>query len=487
MKIAIVGSGIAGMATAIRLQVAGHQVTVFEQNAYPGGKLTAFEQDGFRFDAGPSLFTLPKLVDELFLLAGKKPKHYFNYIRKQITCKYFWDDRTRITAWANHEKFIAEVVEKTGVPDHAIRAHLDHSALIFDTTYGIFIERSLHVLKNYFHKDIWRAFKRLGKLALNKTLNEVNEEQLRSPRLVQLFNRYATYNGSDPYQTPGVMLIIPHLEHHIGTYYPIGGMHQITKSLFNLAQELGVIFQFESPVEEIVVKNKKAVGVLVAGLEQPFDAVVSNMDIVPTYRHLLKGQKAPEKVLSQPRSSSALIFYWGIQKSFSELDLHNIFFSNDYKAEFEAIFSEKIPYHDPTVYINITSKETPADAPEGCENWFVMINVPGDTGQDWDALIASAREAIIKKISHNLKTDIRPLIATESILEPRTIALKTSSYQGSLYGASSNNRMAAFFRHSNFSKRIKNLYFSGGSVHPGGGIPLCLNSAKIVSELIGKA
>jgi phytoene desaturase len=487
MKIAIVGSGIAGLASAIRLRVGGHEVTVFEQNDYPGGKLSAFEQDGYRFDAGPSLFTLPNLVDELFVLAGKNPQDHFQYIRKNITCQYFWEDKTRLTAWADRNKFVAEAVEKTGVSEQAVKEHLDHSALLYETTNGIFIERSLHLWKNYFHKDVWKAFKNLGKLALNKTLNDVNQERLKNARLVQLFNRYATYNGSDPYKTPGVMLIIPHLEHHIGTFYPVGGMHQITMSLYNLALDLGVVFHFNSPVSEIRVEQNKVTGVVVRDEEWSFDAVVSNMDVVPTYRHLLKGQKSPEKILNQPRSSSALIFYWGIQKSFPELDLHNIFFSSNYPAEFEAIFDKKIPYADPTVYINITSKETPKDAPEGCENWFVMINVPGDNGQDWDKFIAQAREAIIEKVSRNLKIDIRPLIATESILDPRKIQIKTSSYQGSLYGASSNNRMAAFFRHSNFSKHIKNLYFTGGSVHPGGGIPLCLNSAKIVSNLIGKA
>lgn len=207
------------------------------------------------------------------------------------------------------------------------------------------------------------------------------------------------------------------------------------------------------------------------------------MDVVPTYRKLLADQPAPERTLAQERSSSALIFYWGIRQQFCELDLHNILFSQDYAHEFRQIFDQHQVPEDPTVYINITSKLEPMDAPQGCENWFVMINVPGDTGQDWDMLIPKARKTILARISSALNTDIEPLIEVEDLLEPRTIASRTGSHQGSLYGASSNATMAAFLRHPNFSRKLDNLYFCGGSVHPGGGIPLCLLSAKIVDQL----
>ena len=208
------------------------------------------------------------------------------------------------------------------------------------------------------------------------------------------------------------------------------------------------------------------------------------MDVVPTYRYLLKDQPAPEKTLAQERSSSAMIFYWGINGSFPELDLHNIVFSDDYKEEFDAIFNRKELQADPTIYINITSKEDASDAPENHENWFVMINVPGNTGQDWDSIIPKAKELIIGKLSRVLKRDIEPLIQESHVLDPRGIEANTRSFQGSLYGAASNDRNAAFLRHPNFSKAIKGLYFCGGSVHPGGGIPLCMMSGKITSEII---
>ena len=246
----------------------------------------------------------------------------------------------------------------------------------------------------------------------------------------------------------------------------------------------GVVFHFNEKVNEIVVEKRKVLGVKTEKMFYAADQVCSNMDVYPTYQYLLPQVVAPTKTLEQERSSSAVIFYLGISRTFKELDLHNIFFSKDYKEEFKAIFEEQTVSDDPTVYINITSKDIAADAPTGCENWFVMINTPADKGQDWDAITHSIRERFIKKINLILGVNLEDYIVEEDFLTPPLIQQKTQSHQGALYGSSSNDRMAAFLRHPNFSQQIKNLYFCGGSVHPGGGIPLCLLSAKIVSDQI---
>jgi phytoene dehydrogenase-like protein len=187
--------------------------------------------------------------------------------------------------------------------------------------------------------------------------------------------------------------------------------------------------------------------------------------------------------MRQEPSSSAMIFYWGMKKEFPQLDVHNIFFSNDYKKEFNTLFNEATVDDDPTVYIHISSKIVKEDAPENCESWFVMVNVPSNQGQNWTELRARIRKQIIEKLNRLLDDDIESLIEEEDFLDPVRIEQRTSSFKGALYGASSNDRMAAFFRHPNFSK-TKGLFFAGGSVHPGGGIPLCLLSAKITSDLI---
>ncbi|MCP9198576.1 phytoene desaturase family protein [Gramella sp. GC03-9] len=482
-KAIVVGSGIAGLAAALRLRKKAYEVTVFESNAYPGGKLHAFEKDDFRFDVGPSLFTMPQYVDELFELFDKDPRDYFKYKEKETICNYFWEDGTHFSVKKNSEQFIKDAAETFDVHKDEIKKYIANAKEKYELTAGIFLEKSLHKPETYFSLGTFKSMLQAYKLDLNTNLNQFNQSSFRDPKLVQLFNRYATYNGSSPYKTPGIMSMIPHLEMHYGTFYPEGGMHSITKSLYELAQEVGVEFRFNEQVTSIEHDGKKAIGINSSKGFQQADIVYSNMDVFPTYHKLLKDLKKPEKTLKQERSSSALIFYWGVNAKFPQLDLHNILFSNEYREEFKMIFEDKSLSDDPTVYINITSKEDPKDAPEGAENWFVMINAPGNYGQNWNKLVSSARENILKKINRVLDVKMQDLIISESIMDPVKIENDTSSYRGALYGAASNSKFAAFIRHPNFTNQLKNLYFCGGSVHPGGGIPLCLLSAKISTEL----
>ena len=483
-KAIIIGSGIGGIATALRLRSMNYDVTVFENNNYPGGKLASFDLGPYRFDAGPSLLTMPHFIDELFDLFNENPRDYFNYKKKDISCRYFWDDGTKLNAYSEKSKFINEINKVLGVKESTISTYLLNAKRKYDLTKSMFLEQSLHKLKTYLSKDLLIGLFNVFSFQINKTLNQVNELELKEPHLVQLFNRFATYNGSSPYKTPGMMTLVQHLEQEYGTYVSDKGMNNITKSLYDLALRQGIDFKFNSFVSQILVSGKRAIGVSVGEESYSSDIVVSNMDIVPTYRNLLKNHYQPEKTLSQERSSSALIFYWGINKEFKNLDLHNIFFSNDYKKEFQSIFEKKSIFSDPTVYINITSKDVKGDAPDNCENWFVMINSPNDSGQDWDNMIDEVKSNILKKINRLLNIDLEDYIEYEKVYTPKTIESNTQSYMGSLYGSSSNNLMSAFLRHPNFSNKILNLYFCGGSVHPGGGIPLCLLSAKIVSQLI---
>lgn len=482
-KAIVVGSGIAGLASAIRLACKGFQVEVLEANAYPGGKLTVFEQDGYRFDAGPSLFTMPHLVEELFALAGKNPKDYFRYQTSDTACHYFFEDGTLLRFYADHQRLLEEVRTQLQIDTQPLEAHLKRSELIYRATHKAFMERSLHRFSSYLSADILRCVAHIPWLNLFTTMHAANEKRLNHPKLVQLFDRYATYNGSNPYAAPGILNIIPHLENGFGTHFPVGGMHTITQSLVRLATELGIQFRFNTRVNEITVENKRVTGVKSGDLSLKADVVLCNSDIKPAYNILLKNTPAPKKTMQQEPSSSAMIFYWGIRKSFLELHLHNIFFSEDYQAEFNAIFQQQTVGNDPTVYIHVSSKMEPGDAPEGCENWFVMVNVPHNSGQNWEELRSRIRSQVLTKLSRQLQTEIEPLIATEDYLDPVRIESRTGSFAGALYGASSNDRMAAFFRHPNFSK-INGLYFAGGSVHPGGGIPLCLLSAKIACEMV---
>ncbi len=483
-KAAIIGAGVGGIATAIRLAKKGYDVSVFESNSYPGGKLSQLKSDKFRFDAGPSLFTMPELVDELFLLSGKNPTDFFSYQRLDETCRYFFDDGTVLNGFSDPTNFAKEASSKTSVKSKDVLKHLKQSKFIYDSTAFLFLRKSLHKCKSYLSLKVLWAFIKLPFLHIFSSMNAVNTKALKDDKMVQLFNRFATYNGSDPFKAPGILNIIPHLEFNKGAYFPDNGMYSISSSLYDLALSMGVSFHFDSKVDEIIVEGSSAQGVSINSQLFTADLVVCNIDVHFVYQHLLPKIKKPKRILQQERSSSALIYYWGVNGEFPDLDLHNIFFSSNYEKEFEYLSNKNKIYQDPTVYVNITAKKNKSDAPEKHENWFVMINVPSNENQDWEKLIAEARVNIIRKLNKVLKVDLESLIVFEEILEPRTIESKTGSYKGSLYGTASNNKMSAFFRHPNFSSDISNLYFCGGSVHPGGGIPLALSSAKIVADLI---
>ncbi|MEY3412483.1 MAG: hypothetical protein RIQ70_1171, partial [Bacteroidota bacterium] len=365
-KVAVIGSGPGGLAVAIRLAILKFDVEVFESNAHPGGKINEFHSEGFRFDGGPSLFTLPALVDELFELAGKNPKDYFNYQKLDEVCRYFWEDQTRLTVSADNHDFDNRVSEVLNEKPGKILDYLKESAFKYDILSGLFIHKSLHKLSTWLSKDAFRGYLNIFSMGIFGTFNSFNKQSFSNPKTVQLFNRYATYNGSSPYNTPATMSIIPHLEYNIGAFLPEKGMYQIADALHKLALELGVKFHFNSKVERIVVANKLATALkTINGELKKFDAVVSNMDVTPTYLKLMPDQKPPMKTLNQEKSGSGLIFYWGINREFKELGLHNILFSKDYEKEFNHQFELKDIFDDPTIYINITSKIIPSDAPEG--------------------------------------------------------------------------------------------------------------------------
>lgn len=485
-SVAVIGSGIAGLSAAIRLSLQGRKVVVFEKNTYTGGKITAFEKQGFRFDMGPSLFTMPQLVEELFELAGKTPKDYFQYHTHDEVCRYFWLDGKCLTLYPSVDRNVEAITTVFGKESgRRVRKYFDDARKKFELTAPFFLESSLHKAKTFLSPRVLKVVSEIPRLGLFSTLDDQNKRYFKEPKLVQLFNRYATYNGSSPYQTPGIMQMISHLEHGMGTHFPVGGMHAISQSLTKLAQELGVQFELSSMVEHILVEENKVQGVMVNGTERMFDLVVCNSDIKHAYHELLPKQvRRPRKTLAQEPSSSALIFYWGIGQTFPEMDLHNIIFSEDYKEEFDHICSNGPFWKDPTIYIHISNRLEVDDAPKGKDSWFVMVNVPYDQGQDWEDIVRKVRRKLIERISSVLGKDIASLIETEEILTPTQIQQRTSSVGGALYGTSSNERMAAFLRHSNKSSSVKGLYFCGGSAHPGGGVPLCILSGKIAAEWI---
>mgnify|MGYP003764971035 CR=1 FL=1 len=482
----VIGAGIGGMAAAVRLALKGYETHLYEKNGSAGGKIGELRLEGCRFDTGPSLFTLPELVDELFTLAGENPREHFRYIPLESSCRYFWDDGTVLNAWTDRQRFAEEAEIVTGEPRANILGFLDECAGLYDLTAGIFIFSPFYQLDNFRKPESLNVARNFRKLNAFSTMHGVISRHFRSQKLIQLFDRYATYNGSSPYRAPGTLNVIAHLEHNMGAFFPEKGMKEIIDAVEKLASRCGVITHTGTEVLSVANEAGNVTGVTTADGVMPANVVVTDVDVIPFYRELMKEEGMARRQERQERSTSALIFYWVMNRRFDQLDLHNIFFSSDYPGEFRALRRGEVAA-DPTVYLFASSRVVPSDAPPGKDNWFVMINVPYDRGQDWPEVIREARKNIMVTLSRRLGCNIEEAVETERILDPPLIEELTASYRGALYGSSSNNRFAAFRRHPNVKRKYRNLWFVGGSVHPGGGIPLCLASAKIACDMIPPA
>lgn len=323
-----------------------------------------------------------------------------------------------------------------------------------------------------------------------RTMHKGVSSFFKDKRLIQIFDRYATYNGSDPFQAPATLNIISYVEYVLGGYYIKNGMYRLVSTLEEIAHKLGIKIYKSTKVDKILWSKNHIDGVLVGNEVISTDYILCGADIVNTYNCLIDGKNRKQKSLNKLEPSiSGMVFLWGVGKNNAILKHHNIIFSEDYEKEFCQIFREKKAPDDPTIYISITSKTDPEHAPENGENWFVLLNMPYLTNKNenlWEDEINRMREVIFIKL-RKIGIDISNNIEIEKVYTPKDFYNLYASNRGSIYGVSSNRRSMAFRRHPNRSRDIDGLYFAGGSVHPGGGIPLVLSSGMLASELIAES
>lgn len=472
-RIAVIGAGLGGLASALKLSHAGFNVDVYERLKGPGGKANETRGGGYRFDMGPSLLTLPEVFRNLIESVGERLEDHLEIKRLDPITRYFFDDGTILNAYSEIERFAEEVEEKLGEKSENVLNYLQRCRRTYEASTPIFMFKPLHETSTLISTDTIRAFFRTPKMDAFRTMHQLNSRWFKDPRCIQLFDRYATYNGSSPYMTPATFHLIQHVEYGIGGYTVKGGIYRIPMILEKLARKKGTEFIYDNEVDRIIVDDGKAKGVVAGEKRENYDAVVSNSDVTYTYNNLLNDSvtQAAKKYRRLEPSSSGQVFLWGVGKEFKELELNNIFFSKDYRKEFDDIWKRRSCPKDPTVYINITSKVDPADSPPGKENWFVLVNVPYDSGQDWNDEKSKIREAILDRLGGVLG-DFREDIEFEDTLGPAEIERRYGGNHGSIYGISSNNRASAFLRQPNRSRDYRGLFFAGGSAHPGGGMPL---------------
>lgn len=486
MKIVVIGAGLGGLTTACLLSKKGHDVLVIEKNKNAGGKMNQVVKRGFRFDTGPSLFTMPFVLDKVFKECGSSLENELDVSPLAPLCRYFFPDGVIFDNYLDRTKNNQELSSFAPQDIKAYSHFLKKAHELYDKTAPAFIFNPLYDNSDF---SSVKPFDLLGINALTTVHKQVNKH-FDSSHLRQFFKRFPTYNGSSPYLAPGTLNVIPHVELNQGGYYIKGGIHKVVQALENKAIELGVKFKYNREAERIHVENKTVKGVYnTSGKLYEADLVVANSDATYTYTKLLKKDSiSPSKrkrfKKTEP-SSSGFVLLLGVEKVYDQLKHHNVFFSSDYKKEFKQLFEEKVMPDDPTLYIANTSHTDPDHAPEGCSNLFVLANAPYlSKNYKWEKHRRKVANHIVKILEGKGLEGLKENLIYSKIITPRDFKKLYYSNKGSIYGTSSNSKMAAFLRPRNKCKDLDGLYLTGGSTHPGGGIPLVLQSALNVVELI---
>ncbi|MBD3166556.1 phytoene desaturase [bacterium] len=483
-KALVIGGGVGGLAGAIRLAKLGWDVELFERLDRVGGKMNELRVGAYRWDTGPSLMTMPDIIAELFEFAGERIEDHVSLVPVDPVCRYYWPDGSELDTHADQERMRAALDAFAPGSGAEYERFFRYTRSIYEAAAGVFLETPFHEMRHLLQPKNLSALRSLPRIDPVRTLHQSVKRLFSDPRLVQLFDRYATYNGSSPYEAPATLNIIPYVEFGLGGYYAEGGMYRIMEAMVALAEKLGVTIHTGALVERIIHDGTRAHGLKVNGEIIYADAILSNMDVVMTHRHLIDGFETQTRKLEQLEPSlSGMIFFWGVKGRHDRLAHHNIFFSEDYRQEFNRIFIDRRAPDDPTVYVAITQKHDGTHAPRGSENWFVLLNMPylyGD--RDWERETRKMRKAVLRTLRrHGL--EIEDKIEVERVWTPVDFYRRWASNRGSIYGLSSNGRAAAFQRPANRSRILDGLYFAGGSTHPGGGVPLCMLSGRHAATL----
>ncbi|MFP4544577.1 MAG: phytoene desaturase family protein [Candidatus Kapaibacterium sp.] len=476
----IIGAGVGGLTAALILSSKGFKVKVFEKNSRPGGKLSEFRKNGYRFDTGPTLLTMPFVFDMIFEECGMKRDDFFHYSKIDRGVRNFFPDGMILNTYSTADRTLREIAEKIPSEKDNFKRYLKYSKGIYDKTAWLFLFQPFHELKRLLFKQK-KIPNPIVFLMIDafRTMHKANSSFFKDERLISMMDRFATYNGSDPYRAPATLNIIPYVEYVLGAYYPDGGLYRIIEGLEKAAAAMGTEFHYDSDVQGILTKNNKAKGLKVNREKLEFDYIISNADVSYTFEKLLGINR---KTNDEP-SLSGMVYLWGINRKLEELAHHNVFFPENYKQEFIDIFDEKRVPSDPAVYVSVSARTEAEDVPAGKDNLFILVNMPNTDSGYPDNVEDIIRDKIFQRIiKHGF--DITSAIEFEEVISPFDLEGRLNAYKGSIYGGSSNNMSAAFRRQANRCREISNLYFAGGSAHPGGGIPLTALSGKHCADLI---
>jgi phytoene desaturase len=474
----VIGGGVGGLAVAIRLRAQGHQVIVLERNEVVGGKLAVRERDGYRFDTGPSLVTLPHVFDDCFATVGARLADEVELRRLDPQCRYHWPDGSSLDVHDVADDTAAAMDAFSPGAGAAWRSFDEHGRVIWDVSERTFFAGPMSGGLDLVRR--MRSPRDLIDIDPMTTLAKRGAKYFSDPRLQQWVGRYATYSGSSPYGAPATLACIPHIEARYGAWYPTGGLSALRDAFVRVAERCGVEIRTSTEVVSLQCAGERISGVtLTNGTTLQADLVVANVDAEYLYRDLVPDSGALRKVRRAQRSTSGLVVLVGARGQTPDLAHHNIWFSSDYTREFAQLGANK-PAAEPTIYACVSSVSDPTQAPAGNENWFLLVNTPAAperVGADYGEVVLDTLAAR----GH----DLRARAEFIEVITPGDIESRYRSPGGAIYGSSSDGKRAAFVRPANRGPR-RGLYLVGGSSHPGGGLPLVTISARIVADMIRK-
>ncbi len=513
--IAVIGGGIGGLSAAIRLSVAGFRVTLLEKNERIGGKLNLWEaphphrpQDRpFRFDTGPSLLTMPFVFEELFSAAGEKLADHLTLTRLDPIARYRWADGVTFEARSGSDELLKEIAKIAPGDVEGWKRLAARGKMIWELSAELFL---YHAPEQIFGKGLSLAGA-LGAIAVPLKIGMFSNfartvhRHLHHPKMREVLYQYATYSGASPFKAPATLAVIPHAEFGFGGWYIQGGLYRLAEELEKLARRLGVEIKTGNAVRQIAIENigmratpghhsskaSRTTGVILEnGDTIHCDAVVANSDVVYTYRNLIDPQfrrryNNPTLDKLEP-GGSGMVLLLGVEGTYPQLTHHNKFMPRDYRSDLRAMFETRTVPEDPCIYVCASTRTDETQAPEGCENLFVLASAPPLDGSiDWATEGPRYRNQLVQTLERRWGiTDLSTRIIVEKSFTPHDLQSAYNANAGSIYGIGSNSRRTAFLRPPNRDKEIRGLYFCGGATHPGGGLPLVTLSGKIVGELV---
>jgi phytoene desaturase len=480
----VIGSGFGGLAAAIRLRARGHRVVLLEAMDQPGGRAAVFRRDGFTFDAGPTVITAPYLLHELFELAGRDSRDYFELVPVDPFYRVEWADGSRFDYVGDEERLIANIAAMSPGDVDGYRRLAAHAEKIFDVGYT-----QLSDVPFGRAADMLRALPAMLRLGNHRSVYSQVAKYIKDERLRQVFTFEPLLVGGNPFRITSIYLLIHWLERKWGVWFAKGGTTSIVHGLVKLLDEMGVEMHFGTPAERIETRGGRAVAVHAGGRRIAASMVVANADPTQVYGSLLAPEERSWRIRAALKtrqySMGLFVGYFGTTKQYPQLAHHTILMGPRYRGLLDDIFDRKVLAKDFSLYLHAPTRTDPSLAPAGCETFYVLSPVPNlQSGIDWDEAGPEYFERILAHLERTLLPGLRDSLATSFHVTPNYFRDTLRSTHGAGFGIEPRLTQSAYFRYHNQSPHVGGLYFVGASTHPGAGVPGVLSTAKVLERIM---